>query len=107
MTIPEILLESQTVGVYTPSKNWNKFQHIAVMSNKMNGVQEDMIASVGYADADDIEHTRELVIQALIYSKAPRVFQMLKEGRFEDAKFVAQIEEHEINTHTAFLTNAT
>jgi hypothetical protein len=63
----------QCVGVYTPSQNWAKYQHVAVMlhSNKEENV---LIASTGYL-GDDYEGNKACIEQANLYAHAVELYQ--------------------------------
>ncbi len=73
------------VGVYDPSRNFDKFTHFAVMDEST----DELIASCGYfhdkgkkeivADVEDYQHYFECIQQAKIYSLAPAMLTFIKE----------------------------
>lgn len=78
------------VGVYEPSKSFDKFTHFAVMDESTN----ELIASCGYfcdkskkeivADIEDYKHYFECIEQAKIYSLAPAMLAFIKEAAKEN-----------------------
>lgn len=94
--------ETQTVGLYTPSENFNQYVHFSVM----NEDSEELQATCGYfckvsdavitPDIEDYKHYFECIEQAKIYANAPRMINFLLEMA-EDNGNVAEFLESILN----------
>lgn len=90
--------QKHVVGTYTPSSDWNQFEHFAVMDDKTS----TLIASVGYfhhrhdteitPKIEDYKHFFECIEQAQIYANATRMLEFIQSlGTPESEKLLIEI----------------